>query len=144
MCTCAPQLASIRRRACILSAMMNTKGSVLFVTALAVAAGCGGGNGLTGPGLPISVYTRNLYLGADITPLIGISSASGVPAVAATLWQQVQASDFPARAQVLAAEIVAQAPDLVALQEVTLYRRQVPSDYQPGDPPNATEVVLDF
>jgi len=36
------------------------------------------------------------------------------------------------------------APDLVALQEVTLYRRQTPSDYQPGDGPNATEVVLDF
>src|SRR4029079_14149559 len=34
---------------------------------------------------------------------------------------------------------------LVALQEVTLYRRQMPSDYQPGDAvPNATEVVLDF
>ena len=44
----------------------------------------------------------------------------------------------------LADQIVALSPDLVALQEVTLYRRQVPSDYQPGDLPNATEVVLDF
>src|SRR2546423_764798 len=105
--------------------MKKRKGSVLFVMALAAAAGCGGGDGLTGAGLPISVYTRNLYLGADITPLISVPSASGVPAVAATLWQQVQASDFPARAQVLAGEIVARAPDLVALQEVTLYRRQV-------------------
>jgi len=125
--------------------MQRAKRLVLCVVSLAAAAGCGGGDGApTGPGVPISVYTRNLYLGADITPLVMIDSPSGVPPVAATLWQKVQASDFPSRAQVLADEIVALAPDLIALQEVTLYRSQVPSDYQPGDPPNATEVVLDF
>ena len=91
------------------------------------------------------VYTRNLYLGSEITPLVAIPSPRGIPGVAATLWANIQASDFPERAKVLADEIVAAAPDLVALQEVTLYRRQVPSDYQPGDDaPNATEVVLDF
>ena len=53
--------------------------------------------------------------------------------------------DFPERAKVLAADIVEAAPDLVALQEVSLYRRQVPSDISPGNTaPNADEVVLDF
>jgi endonuclease/exonuclease/phosphatase family metal-dependent hydrolase len=97
-----------------------------------------------GQGIPLSVYTRNLYLGSDITPLISIPSPDAVPAVAATLWANVLASDFPERAKVLADEIIALAPDLIALQEVTLYRRQMPSDYQPGDGPNATEVALDF
>jgi endonuclease/exonuclease/phosphatase family metal-dependent hydrolase len=98
-----------------------------------------------GPGLPISVMTYNLYLGTDITPLVTIQSPDEVPTVAAALWANIQASNFPERAQVLADKIMAGSPDLVALQEVTLYRRQIPSDYQPGDAlPNATEVVLDF
>ena len=97
------------------------------------------------PDRPITVYTRNLYLGSEITPLVAIPSPEAIPGVAATLWANIQASDFPERAKVLADEIVALAPDLVALQEVTLYRRQLPGDFQPGDDvPNATEVVLDF
>ena len=81
-----------------------------------------------GPGVALTVLTRNLYLGSDITPLITIPSPEAVPAAAAAIWANVQASNFPERAKVLAAEIVAQAPDIVALQEVTRYRRQVPSD----------------
>jgi endonuclease/exonuclease/phosphatase family metal-dependent hydrolase len=110
---------------------------------VAVPAGCGGAT--AGPGRPIRVYTRNLYLGAPLTPLAAIPSPAAVPDMAAALWAQVQASNFPERAKVLAAEIVRLKPDLVALQEVSLYRRQIPSDYRAGDAtPNATEVVLDF
>jgi endonuclease/exonuclease/phosphatase family metal-dependent hydrolase len=106
--------------------------------------GCSGDN-QGGAGVPVTVYTRNLYLGSDLNPLAFVPTPAAVPATAATLWANVQASDFPSRAKVLAAEIVRLAPDLVALQEVLLYRRQTPSDYQPGDAvPNATEVVLDF
>ena len=109
------------------------------------AVGCGGdGGGLVGPGQPIAVYTRNLYLGAELGALATIPSPAMVPDVAATLWANVQASNYPARAKVLAQQLVVGAPDLVSLQEVTLYRRQAPSDYQPGDGPNATEVALDF
>ena len=100
---------------------------------------------LVGPGLPVSVYTRNLYLGSDLTPLIGAGSPEGIPAEAAQIWLNIQASDFPERAKVLAADIVEATPDLVALQEVSLYRQQVPSDISPGNfAPNAEEVVLDF
>jgi endonuclease/exonuclease/phosphatase family metal-dependent hydrolase len=110
------------------------------------AAGCKDDDGgLVGPGMPISVFTHNLYLGSDISPLALLTSPDTLPDATATLWANVQASNFPERAKVLAAQIVAAAPDLVALQEVTLYRRQVPSDHQPGDgTANATDVVLDF
>jgi hypothetical protein len=140
-------------KACILSrddedshAMTRTAGLARWAVLLAAgAAGCGSDNGgLVGPGQPISVYTRNLYLGSELGDLATIPSPAMVPDRAATLWANVQASNFPERAKVLAHQIVVGAPDLVALQEVTLYRRQVPSDYQPGDGPNATEVVLDF
>jgi endonuclease/exonuclease/phosphatase family metal-dependent hydrolase len=96
------------------------------------------------PGLPVNVFTRNLYLGTDFTALALVKSLEELPQVAAGMWANVQESNFPERAKVLAAQIVAAAPDLVALQEVTLYRRQSPSDYQPGAAPNATEIELDF
>jgi endonuclease/exonuclease/phosphatase family metal-dependent hydrolase len=119
---------------------------LVLCAALFASAGFGcEKDGPTGPGLPISVMTYNLYLGSDITPLGTIASPEEVPAVAAGLWANIQASNFPERAKVLADKIMAGSPDLVALQEVTLYRRQTPSDYQPGDAvPNAEEVVLDF
>jgi hypothetical protein len=117
-------------------------GAALLATS---TAACGGADGLVGPGQPITVFTHNLYLGSDTNALVMIPSPAAVVDATATMWAHVQASNFPARAKVLADQIVAGAPDLVALQEVTLYRRQVPSDYQPGDAvPNATEVVLDF
>lgn len=108
-------------------------------------AGCGSDDGgLVGPGQPIAVYTRNLCLGTDLGDLASVQSPAMVPDRAATLWANVQASNFPERAKVLAHQIVVGLPELVALQEVALVRRQVPSDYQPGDAPNATEVALDF
>jgi endonuclease/exonuclease/phosphatase family metal-dependent hydrolase len=108
------------------------------------APGCSGDNQTPG-GVPVRVFTHNLYLGSDLNPLAFVQSPDAVPATAATLWANVLASDYPARAKVLAAEIVALAPDLVALQEVLLYRRQTPSDYGPDNQtPNATEVALDF
>jgi endonuclease/exonuclease/phosphatase family metal-dependent hydrolase len=117
---------------------------------LAVVVTAGGQLGcddddLVGPGLPVAVYTRNLYLGSDLTPLILVGSAAEIPTAAAAIWANIEASDFPERAKILAEDIVAAAPDMVALQEVTLYRRQVPSDIVSGTTePNADEVVLDF
>jgi endonuclease/exonuclease/phosphatase family metal-dependent hydrolase len=126
--------------------MATTDRLVICVALMASAGlGCGTDGPPEGPGIPLTVFTRNLYLGSDITPLVTIPSPEQVPAAAAAIWANIQASNFPERAKVLAAQIVALAPDIVALQEVTLYRRQTPSDYQPGDAaPNATEVVLDF
>jgi endonuclease/exonuclease/phosphatase family metal-dependent hydrolase len=127
--------------------MTRAKRLVLSVALLGSAGfGCKKDNDdLVGPGQGITVYTRNLYLGSEITPLAAIPSPEAIPGVAATLWANIQASDYPERAKVLAEEIFLLAPDLVALQEVTLYRRQMPGDFQPGDDvPNATEVVLDF
>ena len=117
----------------------------LTVIALAgVGLSACGDEGDDTPGLPVNVFTHNLYLGSELTGLALVKSPEDVPAATAEVWQNVQDSNFPERAKVLAAQIVAAAPDLVALQEVTLYRRQSPSDFQPHAAPNASEVVLDF
>jgi endonuclease/exonuclease/phosphatase family metal-dependent hydrolase len=106
-----------------------------------LAAACGDG---TPAERPVSVLTWNLYVGAELETLATVPSPQAVPDVTAKLWGDVQKSDFPARAKVLAARISELRPDFVALQEVSLYRKQTPSDFAPGAAPNATEVVLDF
>jgi endonuclease/exonuclease/phosphatase family metal-dependent hydrolase len=56
-------------------------------------------------------------------------------------WAQVQANDFPARAQALADEIATAKPDLVGLQEAMLFRTDTPPD---GPGTNAETVAYDF
>jgi endonuclease/exonuclease/phosphatase family metal-dependent hydrolase len=87
---------------------------------------------------PLRFMTRNLYLGASLTPIFSATSQADLIARASQAWGQVQASNFPARAERLVDEIEAERPDLVGLQEVTLYRISA----FPGGP--ADTVALDF
>ena len=71
----------------------------------------------------IKAMSRNLYLGADLLPVV---SAPDIPTLmerAATVAKTVHATDFPTRAKALAAEIQAEEPWLIGLQEVSLWRR---------------------
>lgn len=94
-----------------------------------VLAACGsddGGAGSGGDGTDapeVVVMTRNLYLGAELTPLFA-ATAEDLGAVARATYDQLEASDVEARMAVLAAEIAKAEPDLVALQEATLWRTQ--------------------
>jgi endonuclease/exonuclease/phosphatase family metal-dependent hydrolase len=92
----------------------------------------------------IDVMTRNLYLGADVTPVV-LAVASGDPeaivAAVSEAWAKVQFTDFAARAEGLAREIDAAQPDLIGLQEAELWRTQTPADFIPG---NAETVQSDF
>jgi endonuclease/exonuclease/phosphatase family metal-dependent hydrolase len=122
-----------------------TSRACLFAALVAAGSSfaCGGGDGLTGPGHPIRALTRNLYLGTDFGGLAFLASPADIPATTAMMWGNVQASNIPERAKLIAAEIVDTMPDLVALQEVTHYRMQTPSDGT-VTPPNATETAIDF
>ncbi len=90
----------------------------------------------------IRVMTRNLYLGADLLPVF-TAQPQEIPLRVAAVWATVQATDFPARAQVLADEIAVKQPDLIGLQEAALWRIQSPGDFFIGNTP-ATTVVFDF
>jgi len=90
------------------------------------------------------VLTRNLYLGTGLADLVGVTAlAQLVPAVDEA-WATVLSTDFPARAVALADEIASARPDVVGLQEVTLYRDQTPGDLATHPRPNAGHVVLDL
>jgi len=70
----------------------------------------------------VTVMTRNMDAGTDLGYVFaGTDEGSFVQGMAATL-AELQASNFQQRAARLAAEIGANMPDLVALQEVTLWR----------------------
>ena len=116
----------------------------LLLVAAAVGcalSACGGG---AGPRPPITVMTRNLYLGADLTPLVAALTPQDLEALAGTVWRNVKDSRFPERAVSLANEIVVTRPDVLCLQEVSLFRTQIPGNWQSGASPDATDVQLDF
>ncbi len=102
------------------------------------------------PPAQVSVMTRNLYLGADITrPVRAATDRRGTEALLAlghanhALRAQVDRTDFAVRSRLLAAEIVATRPDLVGLQEVALWRHG-PLDLARPGALDAASVDLDF
>jgi endonuclease/exonuclease/phosphatase family metal-dependent hydrolase len=74
-----------------------------------------------GKGKVVSVMTRNLYLGADLGPVIAAENTEQVVEASGAVLRTVVANDFPTRAKGLAHEILEQKPDLVGLQEVAYW-----------------------
>jgi Endonuclease/Exonuclease/phosphatase family len=67
----------------------------------------------------VKVWTQNLYIGADLTPLILAGTSADFYDAAAAVLEQVAANYFPIRAQRFATEIALYQPDLIGLQEVS-------------------------
>jgi endonuclease/exonuclease/phosphatase family metal-dependent hydrolase len=74
-----------------------------------------------GKGKVVGVMTRNLYLGADLGPVIAAENTEQVVTASGAVLRDVVANDFPTRAKGLAHEILEQKPDLVGLQEVAYW-----------------------
>jgi endonuclease/exonuclease/phosphatase family metal-dependent hydrolase len=88
---------------------------------------------------PVNVMTRNLYLGADLTPAIAAASIPELLAATSSIWTTVQATDFPQRAEALAREIADADPHMIGLQEAAVW---FSGDF--GSPAQATTVEYDF
>jgi len=114
----------MRRRLSIFAALAI--GAVLAPAAPALAGG------------DIKVMTRNLYLGADIIQLANAKTTDEFKANASVMWKTVQKTNFPKRAPALAKEIKSAKPDLVGLQEASLWRTG------PNSSAPATKVKYDF
>jgi endonuclease/exonuclease/phosphatase family metal-dependent hydrolase len=97
-----------------------------------------------GRAAPITVMTQNLYVGTPLDDAFAASSWPELVAAGSRAWATLLASDFPTRARALAEEIARTRPDVVGLQEVTLWRDQTPSDVMARPTPNATHVAFDF
>jgi hypothetical protein len=86
----------------------------------ASARGGGAANAPQG-GPPVTVMTRNIYLGSELGPVFAAGNEQELVAAASQVWANVLASDFPARAEVLADEVARDRPLLIGLQEVSLW-----------------------
>ena len=92
----------------------------------------------------LTVMTRNIYVGSNID---SIALAESVPDLLARVAHQygvIQSTDFAARAEALADEILATRPHLIGLQEVSTILRQFPGYVITGEDTPATEVVYDY
>jgi endonuclease/exonuclease/phosphatase family metal-dependent hydrolase len=85
--------------------------------------------------------TRNLYIGAELDPLLTASTLPDVIAAVTGIFLNVQSTNFPERADALADEVASTTPDLIGLQEVALWRTDVPAD---GSATPAETVAFDF
>lgn len=88
-------------------------------------AGHGGSHGHHGtPARSATVMTRNLYLGADLNPIL-VALATGddatIVGAATRTWGAVQATRPPERMAAIADEIIEAGADVVGLQEVTTW-----------------------
>ena len=123
------QLSSVRRA---LAAVVT---ACLVAAPLAISGAADAGKPKHPPGKPVTVMSRNIYLGADIQrPVNAALAAQAAPdstpeSVAVALANAthvtraiVDETDFTVRAGLLADEIVATEPDLVGLQEVAWWR----------------------
>jgi endonuclease/exonuclease/phosphatase family metal-dependent hydrolase len=125
--------------------------AVVTVLATFLPAGVAEANG--GQPARLTVMTRNLYLGSDLTNTAFAPDIQTLVAATTQAWANVLATDFGTRARALAAEVQRARPDVLGLQEVTLWRDETPSDSVTGNPPtliqnpivpNARHVVFDF
>jgi endonuclease/exonuclease/phosphatase family metal-dependent hydrolase len=117
--------------------------SLLFALAIAAPAAAGPAPNRNND-KTVTVMTWNLYYGANLDGAIAAIAEGDPEAIVAAvseLWGVVGFTDFPSRAQALAAEIERVQPDLIGFQEAALWR----SDPYDGSPePNASHVEYDF
>ena len=96
--------------------------TLVVAVALATPAASAAPSGAATPpghaGREVTAASYNLFLGGDIGSLVRATSAQEFFTNAAVLWQNVQATDFPARAGAIADLLAEEHPDVVGLQEV--------------------------
>ena len=99
----------------------------LFLVAVLVLSALGPGQAIAKDKRELDVMTRNLYLGSSLQPALDATNELEFVVAVATIFSTVQFTDFATRAGAVADEIAATAPDLIGLQEVSLWETRGPT-----------------
>jgi endonuclease/exonuclease/phosphatase family metal-dependent hydrolase len=86
----------------------------------------------------------NLYQGSELTRALTIQTLAQLPAAVSAIEAEVAASDIVGRADAWATKVAAARPDVLALQEASLWRFQSPGTTLSGHPVPAITVLYDF
>lgn len=89
----------------------------------------------------LTVATYNLYLGADLALLFGVTSADELATQVGVVRDQLARTDFPQRAAAIAAILAREQADVVGLQEVS---RWTTAPVSPEGVLGDEEVLADF
>ncbi|MEN8193947.1 MAG: hypothetical protein ABFS12_14080, partial [Bacteroidota bacterium] len=79
-------------------------------------------------GQQLTVMTRNVYVGTDVDIVYTAQDPTEIPGLVTQAFQTLLETNFPERAIALAEEVAIADPDLIGLQEVSLFRTQIPGD----------------
>ena len=93
----------------------------------------------------VKVMTRNVFLGADLTPGLEAGSIGEFVQANGGILREVTQTEFPRRSRALAAEIRNKKPDLVGLQEVAWWRINETASLDPiANGPSASQTRFNF
>jgi endonuclease/exonuclease/phosphatase family metal-dependent hydrolase len=118
---------------------------LIAAAALAVPATAGAAKGARQD--DVRVMSRNVYLGSSLDPALAAPTLGDAVRGAGQIYNEIERTNFPERAVLLANEIKDAKAHLVGLQEVALWQEESPSNG--GGPPitnapAATNVKYDF
>lgn len=123
--------------------MRKTITGAAMAVALSIATGAPAATAARKPE-PVTVMTYNIFQGTELSHSLSAKTLAQLgPAVAAD-YENVIRSNLPARAKALAAEIKANDPAVVGLQEAVLWRTAPAGKSPVADPGTATHVSYDF
>ena len=84
-------------------------------------------------GHTLTAMSRNVYLGADLTPALEATTVDGAINAGGQINNQVHATQFPTvRARLLAGEIRTVLPDVIGIQEGAWWRMATPASLTPA------------
>ncbi len=89
-------------------------------------------------GSPVVVMTQDLGIGVNLEAVLA-TSPEDVPALVDAMWAEKDQSSFATRVGAIADGIALYYPDLVGLQSVIQWRRQIPASAAPAE-----ELVTDY